>query len=98
MKKTIIIFLIFILIMASACDATSNNSNANFQGSDSAIESITPNDPNEKEDNNLGENENVDGSEDFSPEDIEKDENGENGDNVIKPITGGGDFNAGDNY
>ena len=91
MKKTLIILLTLMMAMATACGGTSDNSISSSQGALTSENVTSENrNENEREDGNETENE----SEDVD----EEDENEENGGNVVKPITGGGNFTPSDDY
>ena len=89
MKKVIaILILVFTVVSVVACGTPSDNSNVGFD--DSISEIVRPEDSNEK----------IDDSEETEGEEKEPESENEsnNGGNVVKPITGGGDFNAGNDY
>jgi len=88
MKKLITILLVLMMVTASACTVTPDYLEPGMQGSNSATESGTP------ENDDKGESDS--GSESVDSGDEE--ESGDGGGNIVKPITGGGDFNAGKDY
>ena len=76
MKKLLTILLVLMMVTATACSSTPDNSVSNSQGDNSTSENVTP----DNSDENQGGNETGSGG------------------NIVKPIMGGGDFNAGNDY
>ena len=92
MKKVIaILILVFTGVSAMACGANSEYSDLHFN--DSISETLFS----ESGDEALESNEETDSSE-MEPDSSDSSDSSTSGGTVVKPITGGGDFNAGKNY
>ena len=88
MKKLLTILLVLMMVSATACSSIPEDLISNSQGDNSTSEIVTPDNSDEEQ------------GEDVTPDssDEEQGENETGSGNVVPPITGGGDFNAGNNY
>ena len=92
MKKLLTILLLLTLTISAACSSTPKDENSDFQGNSSTIETVGPDSGDESQSGNGT----VVDDDDVNSEDVKDEEN--KGGNIVKPITGGGDFNAGKDY
>ena len=96
MKKIIaVLAVVFTMATATACDFDMEKLLSSLNPDNSGNEVVLPDNG---ENENQGGSENQGGNENQGGSENEGGDENEENDNVVKPITGGGDFNAGNNY